>query len=107
MRPPGAVHVTAGHIVTGHRDNPHGCAIARAIPGARPQARSIHVGAPTALVSASPWKTWTAMLPPEAHEFIRQPGRRRRRTPKPVTFTLRSHRGAAPALATSDLVVAA
>jgi hypothetical protein len=107
MRPPGAVRVTAGHIATGRRGDPHGCAIALAIPGTRPQTRSIHVGAPTALVSASLWETRTAMLPPEAHEFIRPAGRRRRRTPHLVTLTLRWHRGAAAALATPDLVVTA
>jgi len=34
MRPLGAVRVTAGHIATGRRGNPHGCAIALAISGA-------------------------------------------------------------------------
>jgi hypothetical protein len=105
MRPPGVVRVTAGHIATGRRGDPYGCAIALAIPGTCPQA-SIHAGGPTVLVSASPWKTWTAMLPPKAHEFIRQSGRRWR-TPHLVTLTLHWHRGAAPALATPDLVVAA
>ena len=107
MRAPGAVPVTTGHITKGRRGDPHGCAIALAILGARPEASSIHVGGPTVFVSASPWETWTAMLPPEAHEFIRQFGRRRWRKPKPVTFTLCWHRGTAPALAKSDLVVAA
>ena len=107
MRPPATVRVTAGHIGRGRRGDPHGCAIALAILGACPEASSIHVGGPTVLVSASPWDSWTAFLPPEAHEFIRQSGRRRWRKPKPVTFTLRWHRGAAPALAKSDLVVAA
>jgi hypothetical protein len=101
------VRITARHIARGRRGDPHGCAIALAIFGACPEASSIHVGGPTVLVSASPWETWTAMLPPEAHEFIRQFDRRRWRKPKPVTFTLGWHRGAAPALAKSDLVVAA
>jgi hypothetical protein len=107
MRPPGAVRITAGHITKGRRGDPHGCAIALAIPGDCPEASSIHVGGPTVHLSASPWETWTAMLPPEAHEFIGQFGHRRWRKPKPVTFTLRRHRGAAPPLAKSDLVVAA
>jgi hypothetical protein len=107
MRPPGAVRVTAGHITKGRRGDPHGCAIALAILGACPEASSIHVGGPTVVVSASPWETWTAMLPPEAHEFIGQFDRRRWRKPKPVTFTLLWHRGPASALARSDLVVAA
>ena len=107
MRPPATVRVTAGHITKGRRGDPHGCAIALAFRGTCPEASSFHVGGPTVLVCASPWDSWTAFLPPEAHEFIRLSGRRRWRKPKPVTFTLRWHRGAASALARSDLVVAA
>ena len=107
MRAPGAVPVTTGHITKGRRGDPHGCAIALAILGARPEASSIHVGGPTVLVSASPWETWTAMLPPETHEFVRQSGRRSWRKTRPVTFTLRWHRDAAPPLTKPALVVAA
>ena len=89
MRPPGAVRVTTGHITKGRHNDPHGCAIALASPGTCPEASTIHVGGPTVLVSASPWETWTAMLPPEAHEFIRQSGRRRWRKPKPWQLTER------------------
>jgi hypothetical protein len=104
MRPAATVRVTAGRRCRG---DSHGCAIALAIRGACPQASSIHVGGPTVLVSAGPWDSWTAFLPPEAHEFIRLFDRRRWRKPKPVTFTLCWQRGAVLALTRADLVVAA